>query len=432
MYKTQDTHSMQGIQGIQGIQAKPDPLKKLYRVVPYTDANANNFISVSKLADASPKPRTNKKVIRIPKVKPGSSVPAAPAKPIASPALDTQTEQTKLVRAEFDPLTRFDARTQTDVYYKQYAQGFAGSVLGYASPFYSIVLMKKFLANSTNPANGSDFTPDLTSHLDILDTAVLSTLVIGVKCLLDVKIVLQIIGKQNPSTKIELKTTTVQTIGSTPSSMDSMFRELSQPGQKYAVIFYKNANIFVVLAFYHEVYGPVYCVRNPHIQTQYGFLGRSELIAHLNNSYAFNRKMDIDGFVLEEYSNIQYAIITQSFDYNPDLLVGSNILEYGLEKTNDTSTSTSSTRTSSTSIIKSSPSITRTVQESREYYAKLIADATKQDTERAELERSHRYMQNKLNRAYAETGHNEYTPQGTYMPYGSQDEYDENVYDLFL
>ena len=424
----------------QGIQAKPDPLKKLYRVVPYTDTNANNFISVSKLADESPKPRTNKKVVRIPKVKPGSSVPA---KPIALPALTTQTktEETKPVSAVFDPLTRFDTRTQTDVYYRQYAQGFAGSVLGYASPFYSIVLMKKFLTNSGNSANASDFTPDLTSHLDILDTAVLSTLVIGVKCLLDLKIVLQIINKQNPTTKIELKTTTVQTIGSTPSSMNSMFRVL-EPGQKYAVIFYKNANIFVVLAFYHELYGPVYCVRNPHIQTQYGFLGRAELITHLNNSYAFNRKMDIDGFVLEEYSNIQYAILTQSFNYNPDLLVGSNILEYGLEKTNDTgmssTSSTSSMSSTSTSIIKSSPSITRTEQESREYYAKLIADAKKEDTERAErteradLERSHRYMQNKLNRAYAGTGYNEYTPQGTYMPYGSQDEYDENMYDLFL
>ena len=76
----------------------------------------------------------------------------------------------------------------------------------------------------------------------------------------------------------------------------------------YAVIFLKNGKYFVVMA--HD---NLFSIRDCHESTQYSSMNRDELIKHLNENYQFNHEIDLDGYKIEEYSNIEFARVHQRF-----------------------------------------------------------------------------------------------------------------------
>lgn len=90
----------------------------------------------------------------------------------------------------------------------------------------------------------------------------------------------------------------------------------------YCIVFLKNSKYFVVM--YRN---NVYYLRDCHEDKQYNFKDRNDLVDHLNKSYQFNEIINIDGYVIPEFSNIEYITITSPFflgfkNYNinkPDL-----------------------------------------------------------------------------------------------------------------
>lgn len=77
---------------------------------------------------------------------------------------------------------------------------------------------------------------------------------------------------------------------------------------KYAIIFLKNGKYFVVLFNDGK-----YFLRDCHEPVQYNNFTRSEIIAYLNEAYQFDHEIDIDGYKIEEYSNIEYICINKPF-----------------------------------------------------------------------------------------------------------------------
>jgi len=74
----------------------------------------------------------------------------------------------------------------------------------------------------------------------------------------------------------------------------------------YCVIFLKNTNYFVVM-----VRDGIYSVRNCHETEQYNFWTLEDLTEHLNNKYHFNKEVDLDGYKIPEFSNIEFLIVNK-------------------------------------------------------------------------------------------------------------------------
>lgn len=86
-----------------------------------------------------------------------------------------------------------------------------------------------------------------------------------------------------------------------------IFQDIKKP---YAIIFLKNAKFFVVLSENNNTFH----IRDSHEKIQYDSLTLDEVIYILNEKYQFNKEIDLDGYKVEEYSNIEYLIIQNKFD----------------------------------------------------------------------------------------------------------------------
>ena len=90
------------------------------------------------------------------------------------------------------------------------------------------------------------------------------------------------------------------------------YRELLPESNKpYAIIFLKNGNFFTIL---HK--DNLFYIRDSHESTQYNSLTYDETVNHLNKVYNFNKIIDIDGYIIPEYSNIEYLICEEDFGNN--------------------------------------------------------------------------------------------------------------------
>lgn len=107
--------------------------------------------------------------------------------------------------------------------------------------------------------------------------------------------------------------TTVELVAHNIIGYEQMFPKDDK--SRYAVIFLKNGKFFVVLAD-----NLLFSLRDCHETIQYNMFTRQELIKYLNLSYQCDHEIDIDGYKIEEYSNIEFIHIKTpfktKFDYN--------------------------------------------------------------------------------------------------------------------
>ena len=103
-----------------------------------------------------------------------------------------------------------------------------------------------------------------------------------------------------------------------------------------AVIFLKNGKFFVVLVtrIDHQIR---YFVRDCHEAVQYDELTRDALIDHLNRVYQFDHEIDLDGYKVEEYSNIEYLHVMAPFRLALDLTAKDAVVDAFEERVTDPS-----------------------------------------------------------------------------------------------
>lgn len=81
----------------------------------------------------------------------------------------------------------------------------------------------------------------------------------------------------------------------------------------YACIFLKNSNFIVVLVKKNDDGSTLFCVRDCHESEQYNLESLAVLQVHLNTKYQFNQLTVVDGYLIEEFANIEYLIVDKSF-----------------------------------------------------------------------------------------------------------------------
>lgn len=108
----------------------------------------------------------------------------------------------------------------------------------------------------------------------------------------------------------EIIATSVELIRENVVGYSEIFPETMENG-RYAEIFLKNGKFFVVL-----VNNGKYSIRDCHESKQFNDLTREAIIHFLNEVYQFNHEIDIDGYKIEEYSNIEYVRIKSPFKMN--------------------------------------------------------------------------------------------------------------------
>lgn len=170
---------------------------------------------------------------------------------------------------------------------------------GYSCSYFSILTCLRFFQG---------LVPDVDSHEKNIIDAMMIT------CMLNINSGLTfddlIIGSTNCDHK-KIMATSVDLITNNVIGFDNMFKNITNEKEKYAVMFLKSEKYFVVLV---DIDG--YYVRDCHVDNQYNYKLKQDLIDHLNNSYQFANSINIDGFKLEEYSSIEYLIIDKLFDSN--------------------------------------------------------------------------------------------------------------------
>ena len=106
--------------------------------------------------------------------------------------------------------------------------------------------------------------------------------------------------------------TSVQLIAENILGYGSMFKDESDNFTSYAVIFLKNYNFFTVLVL-KENNNVTYFVRNCHEKIQCEFSSMLDLTNYLNETYQFNKELNLDGYTDADFSNIEFLIIDKPF-----------------------------------------------------------------------------------------------------------------------
>jgi len=83
--------------------------------------------------------------------------------------------------------------------------------------------------------------------------------------------------------------------------------------KRYCVIFLKNAKFFVAM-----INNNTYSIRDCHESIQYDFDSRDSLLNHLINIYNFCEPINIDGYKLDEFNNIEFLVIENEFNITLD------------------------------------------------------------------------------------------------------------------
>lgn len=224
----------------------------------------------------------------------------------------------------------FKTRTQTDSYYLMFKQK-ESSVLGYAAPFYVMMMAKRFMDESNIL-----FVPTKENHEDILDSSVLTAFLCDIEKVMDLNILLKILNEENGGKdNIIKKDTNVNAISTNRKILEDIILVPDEKTKRVVTFIYKNANIFLILAECDREKNIKYYVRNPHISTQYNFCERSDLIKHLSDTYSFDKQFAIDGYVITDYSNIQYATYTKSFQHDPNFFLSPGVMHFAFNGDNN-------------------------------------------------------------------------------------------------
>lgn len=216
---------------------------------------------------------------------------------------------------DFDPTQTMQTKVQCDASYQPYLENFPGSKLGMAGPFYAVQTALAFMDQKK---------PTIELHNDLLDGAVLTSLMCGLKKVPTMKDTVTVVNNQNPQAPdVPHYETTVEKIQSGYTILNHLIPTPTDDGyQRFSMIFCKNGAYIVVMGEYDEMEdGPLYYVRNCDSPTQHGFFEKEEIIKHLNDSYSFSQPWMVDGVPLKEYSDISYCFFDRSFSLDPNTLI---------------------------------------------------------------------------------------------------------------
>lgn len=133
----------------------------------------------------------------------------------------------------------------------------------------------------------------------------------------------KLLQMQTQHTDNNVQGTSVEMIKQDIVGYDCMFPDESAlaEGDRYAVIFLKNYNFFVVLVHKTDC-GVVYSVRDCHEKKQVDMIGINNIKMYLNNTYHFDHAIDLDGYTdadLDNFSNIEFLQIMQPFNIKLDM-----------------------------------------------------------------------------------------------------------------
>jgi hypothetical protein len=184
-------------------------------------------------------------------------------------------------------MTHFESKTQYDDKY--------GGINHNVCSLFALISAHNFMKNSNISKE---------QYVNNLDDAVHNFTDFGLEGEMDFKSVLALSDLNIDN----IGCTTVELIKSKELGYDKIIPNDDIP---YALIFLKNSKYFVV-----TFNGNKYSIRDCHEICQYDFDSKNDLIGHLNKIYQFDRQIDLDGFVVAEFSNIEYLHIFMEFNVN--------------------------------------------------------------------------------------------------------------------
>ncbi len=110
--------------------------------------------------------------------------------------------------------------------------------------------------------------------------------------------------------------TSVELIKENIIGYDNIFKE-EHHNKRYSIIFLKNNKFFVVMYNPATTYDKEgYYIRDCHESHQYNFTNRADLIAYLGQTYQFDKAINLSGFTIDEYSNIEYKVVEENLEFN--------------------------------------------------------------------------------------------------------------------
>jgi hypothetical protein len=178
--------------------------------------------------------------------------------------------------------------------YTQYDERF-GKINHNVCSLFALVTCHNFLKN---------YSMTQKDHEQNINTAVKNFTDFGLEGEMDFKSLLAF-GDLNIN---NIDCTTVELVKSKELGFDIILPNDDKP---FCIIFLKNSKYFVVM-YNGEKYG----IRDCHEICQYNYLTKDTLIEHLNTTYQFDHTIDLDGFSIDTFSNIEYMKIFQEFNVN--------------------------------------------------------------------------------------------------------------------
>lgn len=189
----------------------------------------------------------------------------------------------------------FTSRTQYDQCYKELG---AFSRDRSACPFFSLITAFNFLSKKEASKE---------SYEKALDLAITNYILNDIKGHMSFD---QLLTFSNIN-QSKIEATSVELIQQNILGFDSMFKpdDYKKP---YCVIFLKNSKFFTVLIDAKNLFH----IRDCHELNQYTFDTKAALIEHINQVYQFNQEINLDGYVIAEFSNVEFLIIDEQFKIN--------------------------------------------------------------------------------------------------------------------
>lgn len=211
---------------------------------------------------------------------------------------ETKSEMDQIELKEQESPDQFESITQYDKIFSELSKKPGMNAFNFC-PFFALLTANQFMKYSD---------VSMLSHLACLEKSVMN----HYSHKTGSQMMFETLVKYAPDLKkTDINGTTIELVQNNVIGYDHIFPK-ERDNEQYAVILLKNGKFFVVLHtennFFH--------IRDCHESQQYGNLTRAKLIDKLNETYQFNKEIDLDGYKVEEYSNIEYLIINNEFKTN--------------------------------------------------------------------------------------------------------------------
>ena len=199
----------------------------------------------------------------------------------------------------------FNSITQYDKMFAEIAKGKFGGIN--FCPFFALITALKFL-NKDN--NNSDI------HNENVIKAVLNHVTNNKGQTMTFN---DLIGNFTNIDKKNINATSVVLIKDNIIGYDHIFEKKNKP---YCVIFLKNGKFFVVTVSSDLKFS----VHDCHEKIQVINLNFDEIKQYLNQTYQFDKEINLDGYKIEEFSNIEYLPIFEPFETKMNLNIEHELL----------------------------------------------------------------------------------------------------------